>query len=141
MNAISRRRRLRPGQVRPRRTVVPPFSVVHNQRWKAAVAQQALDQLAVGVIVTDNSGRVIEMSRAAESILQLEDGLMIRNDQLCARRAFETAKVSKLITDATEDGHTTSVAGRVRIGRRDGLLAYVLTVVPLRADRAIAESW
>src|SRR5438105_3055567 len=98
MHAISRRR-----SIRSRRAVGRSVAEVHNRRWISSVAVQALDQLGAGVIVIDSSGRVIEMNRAAEAIVRLEDGLLIRNVQLSAKRVFETAKVAKLIAGATAE--------------------------------------
>jgi DNA-binding CsgD family transcriptional regulator len=109
----------------------------HNRRWRLSVALGALDQLCAGVIIADNGGKVIEMNRAAESIVRLEDGLNIRNGRLCARRTFETVKVAKLISGATADGKLGVAAGRMLVGRCDGLPAYVLTVAPLRSDMAV----
>src|ERR1700730_8102626 len=135
MHAVLRRRRLR-----SRRAVGPSFAEGHNRK---SVAEQELDQLVAGVIITGMAAEVIEMNRAGEAIVQLKDGLLIRNDQLCARRVFETAKMRKLITGATADSKTSTAAGRMLIGRCDGLLAYVLTVAPLPAylaanDRRLA---
>jgi DNA-binding CsgD family transcriptional regulator len=107
----------------------------HNRRRRDSVALGVLDQLRAGVVIADNNERVIEMNRAAEFILQLDDGLNICNGRLCARRAFETAKIAKLIAAATED-KPGATAGRTLVGRRDGLPPYVLTVAPLRTDMA-----
>jgi DNA-binding CsgD family transcriptional regulator len=73
------------------------------------------------------------------SIVQLEDGLLIRNDRLCARRAFETGKVITLIAGATVEGGSAAAAGRMLIGRYDGLPAYVLSVAPLHTGLAVSE--
>jgi len=96
------------------------------------IALRALDQLCAGVIVTDNTGLVIEMNRAGEAIVQLGDGLFIREGRLRARRVFETARVAKLIAGATEE-QTRMACGRMVIGRGDGLPPYVLAVIPLHA--------
>lgn len=109
----------------------------HNRRWRHSIALGALDQLCAGVIVTDSGGRIIEMNRAAEAIVRLDDGLNVRNDRLCARRAFETAKMATLIDGATADAKSDRTAGRMLVGRCDGLPPYVLTVAPLRTDVAI----
>jgi DNA-binding CsgD family transcriptional regulator len=93
-----------------------------------------LDQFCAGVIVTDDGGQVIEMNRAAEAIVQIEDGLLIRSGQLCAGRVFETARLAKLRSAAVE--RTGAAAGRMLVGRRDGRPAYVLTIAPLRPDLA-----
>jgi DNA-binding CsgD family transcriptional regulator len=87
----------------------------------------------------DNDERIIEMNRAAESIVRLEDGLNIRNDRLCARRAFETTKIAKLVASATEGTRSGAAAGRMLVGRCDRLPPYVLTIAPLGADLAADE--
>jgi DNA-binding CsgD family transcriptional regulator len=110
-----------------------------NGKSPPGVAVQALDQLAAGVIVTDSGAAVVEMNRAGESIVRSEDGLLIREDRLCARRVFETTKIEKLISAATAEGKPGAAAGRMLIGRSDALPAYVLTVAPLRAGFAINE--
>jgi DNA-binding CsgD family transcriptional regulator len=134
MRAISKRRKFR-----SRRTLGASVAEAHDQRWRSSVALWALDQLCAGVIVTDNSGRVVEMNRAAESIMQLDDGLNVSNDRLCARRAFETTKVAQLVAAATADAKSGRVAGRMLVGRCDGLASYVLTVAPLRTGKAVDD--
>jgi DNA-binding CsgD family transcriptional regulator len=106
---------------------------------RGSVAVGALDQLRAGVIVTNNSGEVIEINRAAEAILQLDDGLNIRNGRLCARRTFETARVAKLIAGATADAKLGTTGGRMLVGRSDGLPPYALTVAPLRTNMAVDD--
>jgi len=86
------------------------------------------------VIIADNHGRVVEMNRAAESIVGLEDGLNIRKDRLGAGRAFETDKIGKLIAGATTHGELGAAAGRMLVRRCNSLPPYVLTIVPLRTD-------
>jgi DNA-binding CsgD family transcriptional regulator len=109
----------------------------HNRRRRDSVVLRALDQLCAGVIIVDSGGQVIEMNRAVESIVQLEDGLSIRNGRLCTRRTFETVKVAKLIAAATADAKSSAAAGRMLVGRCDVLPPYVLTVAPLRTDMAV----
>jgi DNA-binding CsgD family transcriptional regulator len=128
MSTMLQRSRLRSG-----RAGGSSFQNPHNRSWIPSVAVHALDQLAAGVIVTDRGGGVVEMNRAGEAIVRLEDGLLIRNERLRARRVFETAKVVKLIVAATAEGMPGAAAGRMLIGRGDGLPGYVLTVAPLRA--------
>jgi hypothetical protein len=55
--------------------------------WKSAAAARALDQLAAGVIITDDDGRVVEMNRAGEQILRRNDGLTVRQGS-CVRSAY-----------------------------------------------------
>jgi DNA-binding CsgD family transcriptional regulator len=131
MQTILRRRR-----VRLRSASCSSFAKVNSRAWMSSIAAQALDQLNTGVIVTDSCAEVVEINRVAGNIVQLEDGLLIRNDRLCARRAFETVKVIKLIAGATED-KSAAASGRMLIGRCDGLPAYVLSVAPLRSGLAV----
>ena len=128
MPAISRRKRFR-----SRRFVGWLHAEAHNRRAKLSVALTALDQLCAGVIVTDSGGLVVQMNRAAEAILQIEDGLLIRDGRFHARRVFETAKLARLIADATEE-KSRLAGGRMVIGRCDGLPPYVLAVTPLHAE-------
>jgi DNA-binding CsgD family transcriptional regulator len=134
MGAISKRR-----SIRSQSAAGWSAAEFHNQEWRPAVALRALDQLCAGVIVTDNGGWIIEMNRAAESIVRLDDGLTVRNDRLCARRAFETAKMAKLIAGVTADGKPGAAAAHMLAGRCDGLPPYVLTIAPLSADTTIDD--
>jgi DNA-binding CsgD family transcriptional regulator len=99
---------------------------------------QALDRLCSGVIVSDDGGRIVEMNRGAQAMVRLEDGLAVRNGQICARRAFETVKMARLISAAAATGKT-GAAGRMLIGRGEGRPAYVLTIAPLHPDLAIGD--
>jgi hypothetical protein len=87
MPALSQRKRFR-----SRRSVGWSHAEIHNKRSIPSVALRALDQLCAGVIITDNTGLVIETNRAASAIVQLGDGLLIREGHLCAPRVFETTK-------------------------------------------------
>ena len=134
MQAISRRRR-----AGLQRASFRACTGIRSLRWRSSVALQALDRLCSGVIVSDEGGQVVEMNRGAQAMVRLEDGLAIRNGQLCARRAFETAKMAKLISAAAAVGKTGVTAVRMLIGRGDGRPAYVLTVAPLHPDLAIGD--
>jgi DNA-binding CsgD family transcriptional regulator len=105
----------------------------HNRRLLPYVALQALDQLNAGVIVTDSCVGVVDINSVAESIVLLQDGLLIRNDKLFARREFETMKLAKLVARATAAGRL-GVAGCMLVGRRNGLNPYVLRIAPLRTS-------
>lgn len=106
-----------------------------NVRWKSAMALHALDQLALGVIIADGEGRVIEMNRAAECIVARGDGLTLRQRRVAARRALEDSKLARLIAGAAPT-QAEAAPGRMLIARREGQPAYALTVVPLGIDLA-----
>ena len=127
MPALSRRKR-----PRSRRVFGWSHADIHNRRSIPSIERQALDQLCAGVIVTDDAGLIIESNRTANAIVQLADGLLIREGRLCARRIFETSKMARLIAAATEEKSPVGGA-RMVIGRCEGLPPYVLAVMPLHA--------
>jgi DNA-binding CsgD family transcriptional regulator len=127
------------GSIQSRRAIGESVRQFHNRKWTPSIALQVLDQLCAGVIIADNDARVVEMNRTAEFIVQLKDGLNICNGRLCARRTFETAKVIRLLGGATADAKSSAAAGRMLVGRCDGLPPYVLTVAPLRIDMAVDD--
>jgi DNA-binding CsgD family transcriptional regulator len=134
MRAVSKHRR-----IGSRQTVDWSVTEFHNRRWRLSVALQELDRLRAGVIVVDSVGQVVEMNRAAKSIVRLGDGLHVRHGRLYVRRAFETDKLAKLIAAATADAESGPAAGGMLVGRRYEVLPYVLTVAPLRGDMAVEE--
>jgi DNA-binding CsgD family transcriptional regulator len=133
VQAISRRRRAASQHLGFR-----ACTAVRSLRWRSSVALQALDRLCSGIIVSDDGGLVVGMNRGAQAMVRLEDGLTVRNGQLCARRAFETAKMAKLIAAAAA-GKPDIAARHMLIGRGDGRPAYLLTVAPLHPDLAIGD--
>lgn len=83
MRAISNAQR-----IRSRQRIGWSATGFHNRRWRLSVTLGALDQLRAGVIITERGARVIEINRAAELIVRLDDGLNIRND-----RAMRTTSI------------------------------------------------
>jgi DNA-binding CsgD family transcriptional regulator len=130
---------LKPQRSRSQQSIDWPVAGFQNRKWRHSVALGVLDQLSAGVIIASNGGQVIEMNRAAASIVRLEDGLSIRDGRLCASRVFETAKVAKLIAGATVGAKSDATAARMLVGRCDGLPPYVLTVSPLRTNKAVDD--
>jgi DNA-binding CsgD family transcriptional regulator len=99
--------------------------------YRSAIMRGSLDHGAAGVMFTDKNGRVIETNQAAERILRLADGLTIRNGLICARRSSETAKLAKLIAQATTGGRPAG--GCLLIGRDGGRPAYIVRIAPVTA--------
>jgi DNA-binding CsgD family transcriptional regulator len=108
-------------------------------RLRSSAAAQALERLGAGVIVSQSDRRVVEMNRAGESIVRLEDGLLIRNGLLCAGRLFETTKLETLIIAAVPDGKSGAQEGRMLIRRSEHRPAYVLTIAPLRVEGVVDD--
>jgi len=101
--------------------------------YRSAIMRGRLDHDAAGVMFTDKDGRVIETNQAAERILRLADGLTIRNGLICARRSFETAKLTELIAHATAATGSHPSAGCLLIGRDGGRPAYIVRIAPVTA--------
>src|SRR5215469_15595899 len=118
---------------------VPAYKA-HNRSFKSAIAVQALDQLNAGIIVTDSCVEVVDINRAAESTLQLQDGLLIQNDKLRARRTFETTKLVKLVASVTGLDNGGPGGSRMLVGRCSGMSPYVLTITPLRIGLVVNDS-
>jgi DNA-binding CsgD family transcriptional regulator len=125
---------MRPSQTKE----VPVYA--QKRTFKSAVAVQALHQLNAGVIVTDSCVEVVDVNAAAELIVQLQDGLLIQNDKLRARRAFETTKLAKLVAGVTGFDRQGPAAGRMLVGRCNGRSPYVLTIAPLRIGTVVNDS-
>ncbi|HEV8391935.1 MAG TPA: hypothetical protein VGQ35_18930 [Dongiaceae bacterium] len=102
-----------------------------------SAANQALQYLSVGVVLTDAEGQVLEMNALAGEILELKDGLRIRDGRLTALRNFETAKLAAIFSSrngaASADGH-------LLIGRRRGSRPYAVTIAPLNGEEGSHES-
>lgn len=111
---------------------------LRNFGWKSSAALRALDQLATGIFITQGDRRVVELNQVADGIIRRNDGLAIRDHKLCALRAFEDAKLARLIAGAAAAG-TASSAGRMLVGRRDARAAYIISVTPLGIDVAFFD--
>lgn len=106
--------------------------------WKSTVAARTLEQVAIGVIVADCNGHLIECNAAAERILSRDDGIMVRWGQLKTPRVFETSKLTKMIANAAARQSETS-SDHMLVARSGGGAPYAVTVAPLGADLSIYE--
>lgn len=78
---------------------------------------------------------MIEANRAGEGILRTGNGLTIHDGQICARRSFETAKLSSLIANATSPRKGRS-GGCMLVARDCGRPALIVRVVPVGVGQA-----
>jgi len=107
-----------------------------RMHWQSAASLLALDEIAAGVVLVDAAGRLVEMNRAAERIARRGDGIIFHNNRISATRAFEEAKLARMIFSATNERGGPK-ASRMLIGRRDVSAHYVVTVAPLGADHGV----
>ena len=101
------------------------------QTITAQALEATLDALATGVYLTDRSGRVVYMNRAAEHQIKCSDVLRIANNRLApvsrGARAAMSAAIATAIADeaaAPPGGMTLALPG----GNKPGLVA---TILPL----------
>jgi DNA-binding CsgD family transcriptional regulator len=106
---------------------------MHEFGWRSLIALRSLDHLSAGVIVSDGTGRVIEMNVIAEQIIREGDGLRLRQGKLFAHRAFETGKLAALLSAATATNDMCAI-GHMAIGRPNNKAPYLLSVAPLETN-------
>ena len=103
-------------------------SVTAEKEW----ALGALDQLRMGVILTNHSGTPLFVNRAAEQMLALDNGINTHQGRLVLPNISETALFYKLITDAAKGAPGTNMGGDMRIAMPDGEFLHCLVMpIPL----------
>jgi DNA-binding CsgD family transcriptional regulator/PAS domain-containing protein len=100
---------------------------------RAASTADALDKMAIGVVTTDASGKIVTMNRAAQAIADQRDGLGIVGQRLCAQHSNEAQRLRELIRDAglpgTKDSHGSG--GVMTVSRPSLRRALEILVGPL----------
>jgi DNA-binding CsgD family transcriptional regulator len=105
------------------------------QQWTTSLAAAILHHLAIGIFVAEPDGRVHYLNRAAQDILAAEDGLMLRDQLLSARRSFETARLHNAINQAARSGaEGEDQAHGLLIARPSRLDPYLLLIEPLALE-------
>lgn len=99
-----------------------------------ALRGQALDSLAIGVVLLDPSGEVVELNRRARAILARQDGLVLAQRRLSAVAPQDRTLLQRLLAEALEhraDG-VPRPGGTLRIERDGGRSDYLVAVLPAR---------
>src|SRR3989338_750044 len=91
-------------------------SLTVEKEW----ALGALDQLRMGVILTNRSGTPLFVNRAAEQMLAPGQGINTHQGRLALSNLSETALFYKLITGAAQGAPGTTAGGDMRIALPDG---------------------
>ncbi len=88
-----------------------------------------LDQLRMGVILTNSIGAPLFVNRAAEQMLIRGEGIGVFHNSLVLPTLQETARLHKLIADATRRTGEVAVGGDMRIAlpTRHGVLHCLVT--------------
>ncbi|WP_062267013.1 helix-turn-helix transcriptional regulator [Endozoicomonas arenosclerae] len=94
----------------------------------------AVDQLAVGTIILDEEGKVLQTNHVAQDLLQENDGLKLSGHSLQVGTSRDTRKLRELIKQAlsAQLNNTPSVVEALRIQRPSGKsdLGIVVRSVP-----------
>ncbi len=121
---------------------------VHRKLSNAHVEKEwafgALDQLRMGVILTNGAGAPLFVNRAAEQMLSARQGIDTRQGQLALSKAAETARLHQLVADAAQGAPGANRGGDMRIALPDGESLHCMVMpVPLelsaRLDVALAS--
>lgn len=78
-------------------------------------AQGALDQMRMGVILTNRFGTPLHLNRAAELMMTQDTGLGVFHNRLAVHSPSETAKLHQLIADAAVGINAVATGGDMRI--------------------------
>jgi DNA-binding CsgD family transcriptional regulator len=94
------------------------------------------------VFVLSGSGRVLYSNRAAQTLLDLQDGLKLRDRHLCATDPLVQWKLQGLIASApiTRRPRLPGDAGTVGVPRPSGKRSFQLRVLPLPARGVLGRA-
>jgi PAS domain-containing protein len=97
-------------------------------------ASEALDCLAIGVVILDSDGKVLFLNTQTQTLLTRGDGLLLQRDGLSAVNATDAAALRRLVADAcaTGVGRGVLAGGPLHITRRPPLRPLSVLVAPLR---------
>ena len=110
---------------------------LHQRLGGMATTQAALtgslDSLGSGFILMNERGRIVFMNRAAETMLQRQDGLRQHDGRLAANSRHEEAALQASVSAAarTTTGTGFSSGGLVRVTRPSGKASYTVTIMPV----------
>jgi DNA-binding CsgD family transcriptional regulator/PAS domain-containing protein len=107
---------------------------VHTVTAEKDQAQGALDQIRMGVILTNRFGTPLYLNRAAELMMTQDVGLGIFHNRLAAHSPSETAMLLKMIFEASKEANGTAVSGDMRITMPDKVDYLHCVVTPVSPE-------
>ncbi len=119
------------------------FQLHWRLRWLTARAEGAigaLDQVQISIFLVDRDARIVHANQAAERLVALDDGLIVRAGRLVATATdadIAAALAAALAPRRTRREHPASTTMAVK-RRRDGP-ALVATIVPIGAASSLAR--
>ena len=118
---------------------------LHQRLGGMATTQAALtgslDSLGSGFVLMNERGRILFMNRAAETMLQRQDGLRQHDGRLAANSRHEDAALQASVSAAarTTTGTGFSSGGLVRVTRPSGKASYTVTIMPVSPHGQLLE--
>jgi DNA-binding CsgD family transcriptional regulator len=97
-------------------------------------AMEALDQLAHGIMVLDQSCRIMLANRVAEEILAQADGIGAKRLELHTATVAQTNEVRRLVAQAAGADQRTPVGGALLVDRPSMKRPFQVLISPLRAN-------
>lgn len=109
---------------------------LHRDRQVISLYGRATAQLMMGVVILDQTGKMIEANPAATTILNLGDGIRVNNGALEAVYANDNRKLQRLIRDALLSPRLerASMTEGMSITRQSGQLNWGVVVQSISAD-------
>lgn len=106
----------------------------HHATLVAGLRGHALDSLAIGVMLLDAAGEVVEMNREARAMVARQDGLILAQRRLSAREPRDRAMLQRLVAEALERrvAGVPRPGGTMRVERDGGRAPYLVAIVPGR---------
>lgn len=97
-----------------------------------AVYAGAVDQLRVGAIILDESGRVLSLNQRARALLEQKNGVSLRDEKLVLGTREQTqdlqTRIARVIAHQHQDG--PALVEALRVVRKGGELGLVIRPVP-----------
>ncbi|MDD0972545.1 helix-turn-helix transcriptional regulator [Pseudomonas fontis] len=97
----------------------------------------AVDQMAVGTIILDETGKVLQTNQVADRLIQEKDGIKLINDGLQVGTARDTQEFRRLVKQSllSQKSSNPSVVEALRVQRPSGRadLGIIVRSVPLSA--------
>lgn len=102
------------------------------------IAEAALADLAIAVVVVDRNGRIRLLNSAAEALLRQDDGLTVRHGRLVAVEPDTAARLTHAIGAATVAyaGSGTVTPRAVEVSRPSGRRPFLVMAMPLTEGAA-----
>jgi DNA-binding CsgD family transcriptional regulator/PAS domain-containing protein len=109
-------------------------SKIHTVTAKKNQAQGALDQMRMGVILTNRFGTPLYLNRAAELMMSQDTGLGVFHNKLAVHSASETTLLLKMISDASPDAKGSAMGGDLRITLPNKVDILHCVITPISPD-------